>query len=323
MDNPYIIHKIALYINDALIVKILMKNEKYIECIIESDLMYNELYMRYGKKDWTNTENLRGIKCMYELMKKNADKNIKIDNDMLESCISKILKIAIKKSNVETIEWLSKQITNKKLKNVMDDAVCHENLELVKILHERGFNCTEKVIDLAAYKNNFEIIKWLHDNISNIGCTQKAMDIAASKGNIEIIRYLHKEYELEITEKTINYAIVNNHFELSEYLYEKNKNYKVSQIVLYEICKLGYIEILQWIYKTIEIGDDIDDKQNLYTAAVNGHLEIVQYLHETRSPKNKDYHIAIVNELYSLGYYKIIMYLHKNGYVQNENAPNQ
>ena len=65
MDR-YIIQRIALYVEDASIVKLMFYIQEYRDLISESEYHYDELVKDYSKKNW-NTNDLRMIKSFYRL----------------------------------------------------------------------------------------------------------------------------------------------------------------------------------------------------------------------------------------------------------------
>ena len=145
MDG-YILQRIALYVKEASIVKLMFYIQEYRDLISESEYHYDELVKNYSKKNW-NTDDLRMIKSFYRL-------NIHFNYNSY----SFHMDYAAEKGNLEVIKWL------------------HYN---------RNEGCTKKAMNWAANNGNLEIVKWLHENRKE-GCTTDAMDWASGNGNIEI-----------------------------------------------------------------------------------------------------------------------------------------
>jgi len=65
MDG-YIIQRIALYVKEASIVKLLFYIPEYRNLIKTSNYHYDELVLNYSNKDW-NTNNVKLIESFYRL----------------------------------------------------------------------------------------------------------------------------------------------------------------------------------------------------------------------------------------------------------------
>ena len=182
MDG-YIIQRIALYVKDSSIVKILYYISEYRDLISESDYHYDELVKDYSKKNW-NTDDLRMIKSLYRL------------------------KIPYYNYNGY---------------NHMDYAAYNGYIEVVKWLHEnRKEGCTTNAMDYAAIKGNLEVIKWLHYNRKE-GCTKCAMDWAASNGHLEVVKWLHENRKEGYTTNAMLWTASKGHIKMIKWLRENIK----------------------------------------------------------------------------------------------------
>jgi len=176
--DEYTIHKIALYVKDAIIVKQLYYIEKYRDLIKTSEFHFDELVLLYSKKDW-NTNNLTIIKSFYRL-------NIKFNY------YETYMNFVAEKGYLEIIKWLHENQKSFCTTFAMNFAAQNGHLEMVKWLHEnRKEGCTTYAMDNAAENGHLEIVKWLHYNRKE-GCTTNAIHYAAQNGHIEIVKWLYE-----------------------------------------------------------------------------------------------------------------------------------
>jgi len=178
MDG-YILQRIALYVKDPKIVKLLFYISEFRDLINTSDYHYNELVKDYSKKDW-NTDNLRMIKSFYRL---------KIPFYSKLSYYH--MNLAASNGHLEVVKWLHENRKEDCTTSAMDWAASDGHLEVVKWLHEnRKEGCTTNAMDWAAKNGHLEIVKWLHYNRKE-GCTKDAMNWAAYS-YLEIVKWLHE-----------------------------------------------------------------------------------------------------------------------------------
>jgi len=210
MDR-YIIQRIALYVKDPQIVKLLFYIPKYRNLISESDYHYDELVLKYSKIDWM-TDNLRMIKSFYRL-------KIPFDSNISSNHMDKVAS----NGYFEMLKWLHYNRKEGCTKYAMDNAADNGHIEIVKWLHEnRKEGCTIDAMDIAALNGNLEIVKWLHYNRKE-GCTTYAMDWAAEKGHLEIVKWLHENREEGCSTYAMDLADRNGHIEVVKWLKENIK----------------------------------------------------------------------------------------------------
>jgi hypothetical protein len=173
---------------------------------------------------------------------------------------------AIKKNNLEIVKYLYN-----KVKLIVDDQlikhlIVNNYLYMIKFLHKNGVNITIKnAIKLAAgAKNNFELIKYLHEN--NAPMTNDVLIQCVY--NIEIIKYfssnISKYYYLKMLLKIINDASgdinknkFNDGFNVIKYINDGRydiKNIDVSKIRIYikKAIKYNKWDIVAYMAKYAE-----------------------------------------------------------------------
>jgi len=209
MDG-YIIQRIALYVKEASIVKLMFYISEYRDLIKTSDYHYDELVLKYSRKNWY-TDDLRMIKSLYRL-------NIQYYNGYNH------MDWAAYNGHIEVVKWLHENRKESCTTYAMAWAAANGHLEIIKWLHEnRKEGCTTYAMNYAASNGHIEIVKWLHENRKE-GCTTHAMNWAASEGHLEIVKWLHYNRTEGCTKLAMKYATENNHLEIVKWLQENIKN---------------------------------------------------------------------------------------------------
>jgi len=187
MDG-YIIQKIALYVKEASIVKLLFYIPEYRNLIKTSDYHYDELVLNYSNKDWM-TNNLKLIKSFYRFLEQSV-----VNNRLFDNGYSKHMNLAAENGNLKLIKWLHNNRTEGCTKYAMNVAAAKGYLKIIKWLHKnRTEGCTTDAMDQAACYGHLKVVKWLHYN-RNEGCTKCAMDYAVENGHLKVIKWLYKNY---------------------------------------------------------------------------------------------------------------------------------
>jgi len=212
--DEYTIHKIALYVKDAEIVKQLFYIPKYRDLIYSSEYHFDELVLLYSKKNWMNTNDLTIIKSFYRL-------------------------------NIQCFIYY--------YKTYMDYAASNGHIEIVKWLHEnRKEGCTTFAMDIAAQNGHLEMVKWLHENRKE-GCSIFAMDSAADKGHLEIVKWLDENRKEGCTKLAMDWAACNGHLEVIKWLHQKRKEgFNTTDAMNYAV-ENGHIEVVKWLQDNIKI----------------------------------------------------------------------
>ncbi|KAJ8569560.1 hypothetical protein ON010_g5701 [Phytophthora cinnamomi] len=143
----------------------------------------------------------------------------------------------------------------------MDGATANDNFEMVKWLHENTTTeCTHIVMDEAARYGRLDMVEFLHTNRSE-GCSAAAMENAAAEGHLEVLKWLHANRTEGCTYKILDGA-----------------------------AKNGYFAVCQWLVDHQEgLGIAFGMTLALGSALHENHLELVCYLYE-RMPVNSTYY---------------------------------
>lgn len=188
------------------------------------------------------------------------------------------------------------------------------NIDLIKQTLYTGINFGHKHDSLtcvAALNGNLDIIKYLHNNGTNIYSNYMVFIYAAKNGDLNTIKYLHENRTNTTDELSPNinvgyelalwWAATRGHLDIVKYLHmnevrilvpefrekERYHPYKVRKVkcnlgpytgdALQTSCAHGHLDIVKYLssYST----DDCKVK-GLFQAIKNGHTNIVKYLFE-------------------------------------------
>lgn len=105
----------------------------------------------------------------------------------------------------------------------MDNVACHDNLSMIKWLHERDFFFGTTSMDAAAHNGHLEIVRWLHENRTE-GSSTWALDSAATFGHLDVVMFLHFHRSEGGTTVAMDLAAENGHIEVLQFLhYNRNE----------------------------------------------------------------------------------------------------
>lgn len=155
-------------------------------------------------------------------------------------------------------------------------------------------NQCSDLLDYAASKGQLDIVIWLYQNMEQIYnlsshkkseylslaniCSKYAMNMAAQNGHLEVLKWLHdtykKEYEFEI-ESEIKY--LNNHNLRRSHSYYQIEECTKDAMDMAAIN--GHLEIVKWLHLNRREGCS---NLAMDLSAAFGHLDVVKWLHENR-----------------------------------------
>jgi len=187
------------------------------------------------------------------------------------------MNVAADHGQLEVLKWLHDQGYNSISEYAMDSAANNGHLNVVQFLHEnRTEGCTTAAIDTAAMNGHFDVIQFLTEN-RNEGCTTDAIDYAVEIGRIDIVKYLLEHRHGGITQASIYSATMNNRLDILQLLHDYFVfDYKDVQIIQFAILN-NNLNMVLWL---LEIGFSLTE-ESLYYAASEGHLEIFRFIYTT------------------------------------------
>jgi hypothetical protein len=128
-----------------------------------------------------------------------------------------LTKVAIASGNVEYVIWATR---GRRVPQMIEIAMSHGHLEVVKFLHMSGCPWDRYACMSAAREGQLECLKYAHEN----GCpwTEDVCIDAANKGHLECLRYAH-ENGCPCGDVTIHCAARGGHLECLAYATEHGR----------------------------------------------------------------------------------------------------
>ena len=164
IKNVSIIHKIALYVKDKNIVKILLQHEQYHELIKSSNAHYDDLIFTYWNFKTYDSKTIRKIFTLYS----NKDIRIIIPNycNKYTSNYGTFINnswidYASKENNLEMIKFLMKNKIGYFTTRAIDFAARYGYFEIVKYFSELGYSHTMYAKRWSGQNKHKEIVKYL------------------------------------------------------------------------------------------------------------------------------------------------------------------
>ncbi|OQR80566.1 hypothetical protein ACHHYP_17464 [Achlya hypogyna] len=180
--------------------------------------------------------------------------------------------------------------------NAIDKVAFFGDLATIQVLHRKRFGgCSAMAMDMASTNGHLHVLEWLRAN-RHEGCTANAIALAAARGHSDVVRWLHEVMGLGCTSHALSSAAAIGDASLVTYLLSLPKaDVQGSMSSFFPILNLlrsppyerrcavdiaaehGHVEILRLL-------KGLPGTSHAIEAAVrNGHLHVVQYLHEERS----------------------------------------
>lgn len=210
-------------------------------------------------------------------------------------------KEAVKIGNMNTIKYIYEIVEFRYIEpNILELAVKSGNLEVVKLLHSKGYTFDEFTFLQAVESGNLDIFEWLcmmdckNDHRLN-------MQYGLEGGNLDIVKYLFEREWMPPSPISSYYATKSGNLKLVEWLFDENFEF---DDISGALCN-GSLEIIKlFLEKGYELSEDAMD-----VAAGSGNLELLQFLHKMGLDYDQDTmwqaaergHMNIVWWLYDIG----------------------
>ena len=163
--------------------------------------------------------------------------------------------------------------------NEIESAISNKlGVEIVEVLHEKGFSVPDGILALCAASNDLLALKYFHAR----GWVWDAsvIEAAAREGNLECLQYAHNngcELTLDAVRDAAEYgqlAVVKHLLPLCD------EEWKQMNAFTSAAAYSDFPEVLQYLHEEgCGVSDDIG-----HTAASNGSLRCMQYLHDHNIP---------------------------------------
>ena len=163
---------------------------------------------------------------------------IEFSTDLIHFDSSDQLRIIVRQTIDEIFEALDLDDTS-----LMDLAAENGDFDEVQRLHQLGYNCTTKAIDLAAAEGHLEIVKYLHETVG-AKYTHNAIDLAAAYGYLEVVKYLHR-IGAKYTIFAMKEAARNGHLNVVKYLDSIGAEYTTN--AMNWAAKYGHLDVVEYL----------------------------------------------------------------------------
>lgn len=227
-----------------------------------------------------------------------------------EGCTKRAMDMAAEEGHLHIVKWLHKNRTEGCTTAAMDAAATHGHLYILEWLYRnRTEGCTTWAMSGAAKNGHIDVIKWLHLNKYDVvqDSGRHVLNAAAGYGHLNVIKWVYdnnyidiKLLSLDIIAKAAQYG----HIHVVEWLHsyyigvgcrypkitdtDDSSNYGII-LALDSAAEKGYLYMLQWITKHIEIDGALFASSALLSAITYNHFTIVKWLHQNWQasiPKN-------------------------------------
>ncbi|CAN0277170.1 unnamed protein product, partial [Discosporangium mesarthrocarpum] len=190
----------------------------------------------------------------------------------------------------------------------LDCAAAGGNLEAMEYLLSAGLEeCSSDAFDLSAARGRVDILEWLHGNLPECTGTYLAMNGAAANGHLETVKWLHgngtegctkvsqEPSSLGSVRRTVERKLSTDVFSSKKdrMLYVQNDkspdsfSLSLSMYLVAWPCQFsqdamdsaagnGHLEVVKWLHQNRSEGCSW---QAMDEAATNGHLDVVSFLH--------------------------------------------
>ncbi|KAE9111251.1 hypothetical protein PF010_g10873 [Phytophthora fragariae] len=180
-----------------------------------------------------------------------------------------------------------------------NETTFEETAEWPRDVEWGGFDALE-----AAKSGHSDIVKWLYKEVEEDRDDDKMMYYAVASGDVELVRWLQKEKEISPS-CGFHHAAAKGCFEVIRSFLREHTN---GTGVLLKAAEHGHLSIVRWVIdRNLEDDDSSSDSEeevggglmygaddlpfhitalggeaslSIHVAAVNGHLEVAQYLQE-------------------------------------------
>lgn len=133
------------------------------------------------------------------------------------------------------------------------------------------------------------------------------IEVAATAGYLDLVQWYHQR-GCAVNLTVFNNAAVSGNLELLKWV-ANHFDGKCDHIAMSLAAMCGHLNIVQWLHENYSEIDGTTNAMDL--AAHNGHFEVVKWLHHNRTDGCTDY---AINEAAKRGYWEVAVFLFKAGY---------
>ncbi|KAG3004910.1 hypothetical protein JG687_00015751 [Phytophthora cactorum] len=211
--------------------------------------------------------------------------------------------------------------------NVMDAAVAHNHMDVVQFLDNvLGNRCTRRGLERAAGNGHLNVVIWLNYSRYYEIRTFKSLENAIAGGHLDIVQYVMQTVEVAYTSWTqaaLTAAVTYGQRRILQWLhdrasteaemYNRRFRFEIYTSQLYKVAKEGHLDVLQWLHEH-QYPVHCRRAHVVRGAAAGGHKEIVEWMEETFESLTRQRHRIRVDGAGAFGDLQLVQWLHHQGY---------
>lgn len=194
----------------------------------------------------------------------------------------------------------------------------------------------DNVLLWAVRIGNLTTLAWLRETFPHLKARTKVMDVAIKAGRGDLLAFLETHYSQDIASQDVSscalaFAPKTKWLAVAEWLHEHNYRHCFSSYVFERVVESGDVDMLRFLhasrpasfpghmmYLAATTGNleavrllqsDPRSTRSMNTAAQNGHLEVVQFLHEVRREACTAF---AMDRAACNGFLDVVTFLHEN-----------
>jgi hypothetical protein len=251
------------------------------------------------------------ISCdVYEIAIRNRHLNCLIYAFENKAYCGNMLYWSIFFGNIDTLMFAIKNQNQSHFNKLSYPGLAAEmgNLEILKILHENGYELSEFVARKAASNGNLACLKYLVENKCEVN--ESVMDRAVIHGHLECMKYLH-QIECKFSEDVCIHAVRGGGIKCLEYAIDIGGN--LNERVCENAAEMNNLEMLILLR---EKGCPWDGS-TLRMALMQNHFSCFKYACDNGCPDDNT--LPICELAASRGEFKFLEYAYRSNYRLNTN----
>lgn len=219
------------------------------------------------------------------------------------SCVLAFFCCAVVVNKIDIARWCINQgcdLTQCGGADLIGVAIMHQNLDMIKLLHENYCPKDKEVCHWAAEVGNLEILQWLKDHDYKLG---EICDIAAEKNHLNVLQWA-KENGCSLSDNICIYAAENNNLDMLQWARENECPWN-NKVCIRAAAK-SHFEILKW---AITNGCPVNNSKICSIVAGLGESDLIQWLHYAGCP----WDVSTCIEAACSGHFEILKWVIENG----------
>lgn len=180
-------------------------------------------------------------------------------------------KHAVERGCVEVVNYLFSLEDYSERKFIVEDC---KDLEVIKILHERGYSFSNRVFNLCVSREKYEHIEWFLSILNPSNYNYTVLDDQAWYVSFPIIKLLH-EHGFKVNTRIVSVFARLGNLEALKWFNDRGYKYWYRDSI-HGAIRMGSYDVLEWL---ISAGCDIS-REMVEIAIENSHLHLYRLFYE-------------------------------------------